>query len=358
MKRLLLLTFLIIVSSVSLARALVYTGAMDNRTGFPLVPGFTAQSQAWATGGSANGGLRLEWRADDEAAPGSWTYTYRLIRGAARNKGFAFFDIETAADFTAANIRSRQVVSATGSTGAPIRSGLSSVTVSDPASFTAVHDFSNAAVTEANASTLLTKADLSHYSGDPGRVPPGQPGGTSSATPSVGPVPHPFYGIRVTFPGSFQDLAYEAAEWEFRIVSDRAPMWGSFFGWGDQTVLTPYWYANFYNDAIDSPVRLDLIPTNNDTGAAPYRGWILVPGSLTTVTLPDGILSPGGSATSVADALRALRIATNLVPQSGDDLKHGDVAPLGADGKPRPDGKIDLQDALVILRKAVGTVGW
>ena len=565
MNRVFTLSALLIASSWSVAHAVVHTGVMDNRTGFPLVPGFTAQSPAWATGGSTGGGLRLEWQADDESTPGSWTYTYRLIRGSARNKGFAFFDIETGSDFTAANIKSRQVVSANGSFGTPIRSGLSFVTISDPVNFNAVHDFSNAPVTEADVSTLLSKADLSHYSGDPGRVPPGQPGGKASATPSVGPVPHPFYGIRVTFPGSFQDLAYEASDWEFRIVSDRAPMWGSFFGWGDQTVISPYWYANFYNDNIDNQVRLDLDPANNTTGADPYRGWILVPGALpgvtatipadgagevpffepinavfnrqmdpTTITattftlsgasgsvsydqagktatllpdtpllpsttytatitsaardksgaglaqpkvwsftttpqdivppsvvttgpvadaanvaysapitatfsetvdtgtltpatftlggvsfagsgsvgvtgtvsynvlnrtasfkpavplaggttyiaaittavrdrsgnpvaatrswsfttLPDGVLSPGRTGSSVADALRALRIAMNLVQPGADDLRHGDVAPLGADGIPHSDGKIDVQDALVILRKALGIITW
>lgn len=565
MKKTILLLAIQFIFSGTVAQAAIYTGVMDNRTGFPLVPGFTAQSLAWATGSTAGAGLRLEWQADNEAVPGSWTYTYRLIRGTARNKGFAYFDIETAGDFTAANIMSRQVVSANDSFGATIRSGLSSVTISDPVNFNAVHDFSNAAVTEANFSTVLSSADPSHYSGDPGRVPPGQPGGKASATPSVGPVPHPFYGIRVTFPGTFQNLAYEASDWQFKIVTDRAPMWGSFFGWGDQTVASPYWYANFYNNNIDNPLRLELDPANNEAGSDSYQGWILVPGPLPQVTatipadgatevpfyepvnavfnkhmdpatvttatfslsgvtgtvsydqpsktatllpgspllpstsytatistaagdldgktlaspkvwsftttaldvvppavassqpasgatnvaqtvpitatfsetvdsatvnpatftlsglafaggnpvnvtgtvsynvlnrtaaftpsvplaqgtsytatiatavrdktgnalaasrnwsfttLPDGLLSPEGTSASVADALRALRIAVNLLQPTQDDRNHGDVAPLGPDGKPRPDGKIDLQDALVILRKAVGIISW
>ena len=76
------------------------------------------------------------------------------------------------------------------------------------------------------------------------------------------------------------------------------------------------------------------------------------------VTLPDGILLPGETASSLADALRALRIAVNLITASPDDMHHGDVAPLGADGRPLPDGTIDIQDALVILRKVVGLVSW
>lgn len=272
--------------SYSIAQAVVFTGAMDNRTGFPFIPGFTAHSRAWVTGGDPGAGLRLEWQADDETTPGSWTYTYRLLRNTARNKGFAFFDIEAASDFTTANIKSSQVLSATNDTGAPILEGLAAITISGFQNFTSTHNFSNASVTEANTLTVLNKFDLSHYSGDPGRVAPGRPGGNSSATPSTGPLPHPFSGIRVTFPGSFAELVnqgYDTSEWSFRVVSDRVPMWGRFFGWGDQTILSPFWYSDFYNSHIDDPDRLTRATSNSLTGADPYQGWILVPGPLPAV---------------------------------------------------------------------------
>jgi hypothetical protein len=67
-----------------------------------------------------------------------------------------------------------------------------------------------------------------------------------------------------------------------------------------------------------------------------------------TVTTPDGIMS-GGSAAAIGDALKALRIAVGIVQPSSDDLLHGDVAPPGA-----PDDRIDVGDALLILKKAVG----
>jgi len=279
--RVLLLAAAIVLASGSIAHATVFTGVMDNRAGFPNVPGFTAQSLAWIVGGNNGEGLRLEWQADDVTTPGSWTYTYRLIRGFTRNKGFAYFDIETAPDFTSANIISRQVLSATNRLGTPV--SLSGITISDPVTFNAVHDFSNAAISETVAATALSKADLSHYSGDPGRTVAGRPGGTASATPTEGPKAHPFYGMRVTFPGSFASLSYVVSEWEFRIVSDRVPMWGRFFGWGDQTTVGPYWYSNFYNDAIDTPGRPALAPADSLSGADPYRGWILVPGPLPSV---------------------------------------------------------------------------
>jgi cytochrome c peroxidase len=72
-----------------------------------------------------------------------------------------------------------------------------------------------------------------------------------------------------------------------------------------------------------------------------------------TVAFPSGIVTAGAAAISVADALRAMRIAIGLVPQTADDLKNGDVAPL-VGGVPAPDGKIDVADALIILRKVVG----
>jgi hypothetical protein len=278
MKNVFLFATLLLALAVSPALATVYTGAMDTRAGQQYIPGMTAQSKAWISGGDPGEGVRLEWQVDNTNTPGSWTYTYRLLRGTSKNKGFAYFDIETASDFTAANILSRQVNWALTKGGTQLLSGLAGVTISDPVNFNAVHNFSNAAVTEASTVTALNKTELSHYSGDPGRVPPGSPGLDASFTPSVGPVPHPFYGVRVTFPGTLAIIAYEAVEWEFKLVSDRPPMWGSFFGWGDQTLQPPYWYSSMFNNNIDNPVRLTLPPASCNFGESPYQGWILVPG--------------------------------------------------------------------------------
>ncbi|MBK5274867.1 MAG: hypothetical protein JJE30_07435 [Desulfuromonadales bacterium] len=68
-----------------------------------------------------------------------------------------------------------------------------------------------------------------------------------------------------------------------------------------------------------------------------------------SVTNPNGDINNDG-VVNIADALLALRIAVGLVPQpTGTALFLGDVAPQGA-----PNGSIDLADALVILRKIVG----
>ena len=276
-----LTAFALAAFSCTPVQAVVFQGAMDNRAGFPYTPGFTAQSLAWIEGGSRGEGLRLEWQADNETTPGAWTYTYTLTRGSARNKGFAFFDIETAADFSEANITAPPLVTATTSVRLPVP--VTGITTLGPFNFNQVHDFGIAGSNETTIATVLDKADLSHYSGDPGRSAAGLPGGSASATPTAGPVAHPFFGIRVTFPGSFADLAYVASDWQIKIVCNRVPMWGDFFGWGDQTFIPPFWYSNFYNTMIDTPDRLTLAPASSMTGAAPYRGWILAPGPLPSV---------------------------------------------------------------------------
>ncbi|KAF0220459.1 MAG: hypothetical protein FD174_1113 [Geobacteraceae bacterium] len=65
----------------------------------------------------------------------------------------------------------------------------------------------------------------------------------------------------------------------------------------------------------------------------------------------------GNDRVEIADALRALQIAAGIVEPTGNDLLHGDLAPF-VDGKPAPNGVIDVGDALVILRKIVGLASW
>jgi ELWxxDGT repeat protein len=72
---------------------------------------------------------------------------------------------------------------------------------------------------------------------------------------------------------------------------------------------------------------------------------------------PNGDLT-GNDALDVPDVLRALRIASGVAEPSMADFIHGDVAPLGANGLPAPDGIIDMEDALVVLRKMLGVLTW
>ena len=79
----------------------------------------------------------------------------------------------------------------------------------------------------------------------------------------------------------------------------------------------------------------------------------------TTQALIYGDLAPFGSpdgVVNVGDALVALRLALGLETATQGDIEHGDVAPLNAAGYPDPDGNITVGDALVILRKALGII--
>ena len=73
----------------------------------------------------------------------------------------------------------------------------------------------------------------------------------------------------------------------------------------------------------------------------------------------DGDLAPLGNRdgiVNVGDALVALRFALGLETPTQEDIEHGDVAPLDAQGQPNPDGQINVGDALVILRIALGII--
>lgn len=93
-----------------------------------------------------------------------------------------------------------------------------------------------------------------------------------------------------------------------------------------------------------------LKPGANDVTvtAADAAGNAAAKSAALTVLIADGVLKGGGEV-NISDALKALRMAASLVPATDDDLLHGDVAPPDAQ-----DGKIDVADALLILKKAAG----
>jgi hypothetical protein len=74
--------------------------------------------------------------------------------------------------------------------------------------------------------------------------------------------------------------------------------------------------------------------------------------------LPSGIITGSGKTKpDISDALRAVRIAIGLIMPTPADLAAGDVAPL-VNGKPAPDGKIGIEDAILILRKSLDLINW
>jgi hypothetical protein len=74
--------------------------------------------------------------------------------------------------------------------------------------------------------------------------------------------------------------------------------------------------------------------------------------------LPKGDVNKDGNI-DISDALRALQIAVGIIAPTAADLADGDVAPL-VNGRPKPDrkGAITVGDAIVILQRALGIVGW
>ena len=71
-----------------------------------------------------------------------------------------------------------------------------------------------------------------------------------------------------------------------------------------------------------------------------------------------GYIFIGKELLAVEVALTVLRFALSLETPTQEDMEHGDVAPLDAQGQPNPDGVINVGDALVILRKALGIIGF
>jgi sugar lactone lactonase YvrE len=148
-------------------------------------------------------------------------------------------------------------------------------------------------------------------------------------------------------------------------------------------VITPPDYSpgSSDNPVTDLPI-LNLTSTGNNryegtytnfTSAGTYtiavyasdRGSVISLPKATTVTISDGYaygdVAPLGNrdgTVNVGDALVALRFALNLETPTQEDMEHGDVAPLDAQGQPNPDGIINVGDALVILRKALGIIGF
>jgi hypothetical protein len=74
------------------------------------------------------------------------------------------------------------------------------------------------------------------------------------------------------------------------------------------------------------------------------------------VSVPDGDVNGDGSVT-ILDVLLALRIFTQQTAPTMSHLAHGDIGPL-YQGKARPNGVIDLVDAILIMRKALGMPSW
>ncbi len=80
------------------------------------------------------------------------------------------------------------------------------------------------------------------------------------------------------------------------------------------------------------------------------------PSATFTVDNGSGDLN-GDGIVNMIDAMMALRIAAGLDTPTAAELAHCDVAPL-VNGVRVPDGKVDLDDVVAILRKSAGLPSW
>jgi uncharacterized repeat protein (TIGR02543 family) len=78
--------------------------------------------------------------------------------------------------------------------------------------------------------------------------------------------------------------------------------------------------------------------------------------SAAVTPMPSGDLN-GDGVVDIRDAMLALRIAVGLDKSTALLLARGDVGPL-VNGKPQPDGRIDVGDVTVLLRKSVGLASY
>lgn len=74
------------------------------------------------------------------------------------------------------------------------------------------------------------------------------------------------------------------------------------------------------------------------------------------VPVPDGDVD-GDKRVTIMDALTVLRLVVTNQKPTDKQLAHGDIGPL-LNGKVNPKGKLDIVDAILILRKALGLSSW
>ncbi|GFO67061.1 hypothetical protein GMLC_06400 [Geomonas limicola] len=99
-----------------------------------------------------------------------------------------------------------------------------------------------------------------------------------------------------------------------------------------------------------------------DQLAAASGGTYVISGVIANHTVsvvfarPDGILNQadGKTTADIGDAVTLWSLVRAETANSNASLAHGDIAPLGADGKPMGDGKLDIYDVIGLLRLVVG----
>ncbi len=185
-------------------------------------------------------------------------------------------------------------------------------------------------------------------------------GGTETDVPpaaNAGPDQSVTEGDTVTLDGSGSTDADDGIEtYQWSQVS------GSLVVLSDTAAIKPTFTAPSVAQTAES-FTFQLTVTDHSGRQSSDNVCITVCKAAGATCKPDGDVAPLGNPdglVNVGDALIALRFALNLEPghPTADEICHGDVAPLDANGQPNPDGKISVGDALVILRRALGIISF
>jgi uncharacterized repeat protein (TIGR02543 family) len=77
---------------------------------------------------------------------------------------------------------------------------------------------------------------------------------------------------------------------------------------------------------------------------------------IATFSRPNGIIiqANGKTTPDLRDALAVLNMVTGVTPTTAADVARADIAPLGADGKPLGNNRLDVYDVIGILRMVLG----
>ncbi len=109
---------------------------------------------------------------------------------------------------------------------------------------------------------------------------------------------------------------------------------------------------------LSAPLAYATTYTATLTGAItdPAGNRLLQNYTWSFATDPDGDMNLDGKV-DLADAQLCLKAAVGKITPTAQQLRHADLAPF-RNGKPLPDGRLDASDALIILARMVGAVTW
>lgn len=109
--------------------------------------------------------------------------------------------------------------------------------------------------------------------------------------------------------------------------------------------------------AINGAWSFDLTNTGYTPATLVIRARDAAGNESTHTLFPKGDIDGSGGEPDLIDALKIMRIAMGYDIPTALDLERGDVAPL-VNGKPQPDGVINANDVILVLRRMLGLVTW